>query len=95
MSGTRRRAIRLLRRRECLERLAGGLHFLDHHRQHPELPARYPRTRSSGGPSRREVSADFEPPLDFAVAEADIVDAGAAHDVQIGTLGDVRAVAAR
>jgi ABC-type glutathione transport system ATPase component len=41
------------------------------------------------------VSSDLEPPLDFAVAEADIVDAGAARDVQIGTLGDVRAVAAR
>jgi hypothetical protein len=39
------------------------------------------------------VSADLEPPLDFAVAEADIVDAGVARDVQIGTLGDVRAVA--
>lgn len=41
------------------------------------------------------VSSDLEPPLDFAVAEADIVDAGAARDVQIGTLGDVRAVAPR
>jgi len=41
------------------------------------------------------VSSDLEPPLDFAVAEADIVDAGAARDVQIGTLGDVRAVASR
>ena len=41
------------------------------------------------------VSTDLEPPLDFAVAEADISDAGAAHDVQIGTLGDVRVVAAR
>jgi len=41
------------------------------------------------------VSSDLEPPLDFAVAEADIVDAGAARDVQIGTLGDVRTVAAR
>lgn len=41
------------------------------------------------------VSSDLEPPLDFAVAEADIIDAGAARDVQIGTLGDVRAVAPR
>lgn len=41
------------------------------------------------------VSSDLEPPLDFAVAEADIVDASAARDVQIGTLGDVRAVAPR
>jgi macrolide-specific efflux system membrane fusion protein len=41
------------------------------------------------------VSSDLEPPLDFAVAEADIVDAGAARDVQIGTLGDVRVVAPR
>jgi macrolide-specific efflux system membrane fusion protein len=41
------------------------------------------------------VSSDLEPPLDFAVAEADIVDAGAARDVQIGTLGDVRVVAAK
>ena len=41
------------------------------------------------------VSSELEPPLDFAVAEADIVNAAAAHDVQIGTLGDVRAVAAR
>jgi RND family efflux transporter MFP subunit len=39
------------------------------------------------------VSSELEPPLDFAVAEADIVDAGAARDVQIGTLGDVRAAA--
>jgi RND family efflux transporter MFP subunit len=38
------------------------------------------------------VSSDLEPPLDFAVAEADIIDAGAARDVQIGTLGDVRVV---
>jgi len=36
------------------------------------------------------VSTDLEPPLDFAVAEADIVDPGAARDVQIGTLGEVR-----
>ena len=41
------------------------------------------------------VSTDLEPPLDFAVAEADIGDTGAAHDVQIGTLGDVRVVARR
>ena len=41
------------------------------------------------------VSSDLEPPLDFAVAEADIVDAGAARDVPIGTLGDVRVVAAK
>jgi hypothetical protein len=41
------------------------------------------------------VSTDLEPPLDFAVAEADIRDAGAAHDLQIGTLGDIRVVAAR
>jgi macrolide-specific efflux system membrane fusion protein len=41
------------------------------------------------------VSSDLEPPLDFAVAEADILDARAARDVQIGTLGDVRAVAPR
>jgi macrolide-specific efflux system membrane fusion protein len=40
------------------------------------------------------LSADLEPPLDFAVAEADIVDEPAAHDVQVGTLGEVR-VAAR
>jgi RND family efflux transporter MFP subunit len=40
------------------------------------------------------VSSDLEPPLDFSVAEADIADAGAAHDVQIGTLGDVRIIAA-
>jgi RND family efflux transporter MFP subunit len=39
------------------------------------------------------VSTDLEPPLDFAVAEADISNAGAAHDIQIGTLGDVRVVA--
>lgn len=38
------------------------------------------------------VSADLEPPLDFAVAEADIVDPGAARGVQIGTLVEVRAV---
>jgi RND family efflux transporter MFP subunit len=41
------------------------------------------------------VSSDLPPPLDFAVAEAELVDAGAARDVQIGTLGDVRAVAPR
>ena len=41
------------------------------------------------------VSSDLEPPLDFAVAEADIVEAVAARDVQIGTLGDVRVVAAK
>ena len=41
------------------------------------------------------VSSDLEPPLDFAVGEADIIDAGAAHDVQIGTLGDVHVVASR
>ncbi|HEY0478346.1 MAG TPA: efflux RND transporter periplasmic adaptor subunit [Kofleriaceae bacterium] len=40
------------------------------------------------------VSTDLEPPLDFAVAEADITDAAAAHDVQIGTLGDVHLVTA-
>lgn len=34
------------------------------------------------------VSADLEPPLDFAVAEADITDA--APDLQIGVLGEVR-----
>lgn len=39
------------------------------------------------------VSSDLEPPLDFAVAEADIVDASAARGVQIGTLVDVRLVA--
>lgn len=38
------------------------------------------------------VSTDLEPPLDFAVAEADIVDPGAARDVQIGTLGEVRVI---
>jgi len=38
------------------------------------------------------VSSDLEPPLDFAVAEADIDDATAAREVQIGTLGDVRVV---
>jgi macrolide-specific efflux system membrane fusion protein len=38
------------------------------------------------------VSADLEPPLDFAVAEADIVDPRAARGVQIGTLVDVRVV---
>jgi hypothetical protein len=38
------------------------------------------------------VSSDLEPPLDFAVAEADIVDASAARGVQIGTLVDVRLV---
>ena len=36
------------------------------------------------------VSADLEPPLDFAVAEADVV--GPAPDIQIGTVGDVRVV---
>ena len=41
------------------------------------------------------VSSDLEPPLDFAVAEADIVEAVAARDVQFGTLGDVRVVAAK
>src|SRR5262245_55568384 len=35
------------------------------------------------------VSSDLEPPLDFAVAEADIVDAAAARGVQIGTVVDV------
>jgi membrane fusion protein, macrolide-specific efflux system len=35
------------------------------------------------------VSSDLEPPLDFAVAEADIVDAAAARGVQIGTLVEV------
>ena len=39
------------------------------------------------------VSSDLEPPLDFAVAEADVVDAGATHGGQIGTLVDVRLVA--
>jgi RND family efflux transporter MFP subunit len=34
------------------------------------------------------VSADLEPPLDFAVAEADVT--SDAHDVQVGTVGDVR-----
>ena len=38
------------------------------------------------------VSRDLEPPLDFAVAEADIVDAAAARGVQIGTLVEVRVV---
>jgi hypothetical protein len=38
------------------------------------------------------VSSDLEPPLDFAVGEADILDANAARDVQIGTLGEVRVV---
>jgi RND family efflux transporter MFP subunit len=38
------------------------------------------------------VSSDLEPPLDFAVAEADIDDAAAAREIQIGTLGDVRVV---
>jgi len=38
------------------------------------------------------VSSDLEPPLDFAVAEADLVDADAARGVQIGTLVDVRLV---
>jgi RND family efflux transporter MFP subunit len=41
------------------------------------------------------VSTDLEPPLDFAVAEADILDSGAARELQIGTLGDVRVVASR
>jgi hypothetical protein len=41
------------------------------------------------------VSSDLEPPLDFAVAETDIVDAAAARGVQIGTLVEVRVVAAR
>jgi hypothetical protein len=49
------------------------------------------------------VSSDLEPPLDFAVTEADIinasvnasVDAAAARGVQVGTLVDVRVVAAR
>lgn len=40
------------------------------------------------------VSTNLELPLDFAVAEADITDVAAARDVQIGTLGDVRLVAA-
>jgi multidrug efflux pump subunit AcrA (membrane-fusion protein) len=38
------------------------------------------------------VSTDLEPPLDFAVAEADILDPNAARDVQIGTLGEVRMI---
>jgi macrolide-specific efflux system membrane fusion protein len=53
---------------------------------------------STGHPLRARVSsvsADLEPPLDFAVAEADIVDPGAARGVQIGTLVDVRVVDAR
>ncbi|HEX3760629.1 MAG TPA: HlyD family efflux transporter periplasmic adaptor subunit [Kofleriaceae bacterium] len=50
---------------------------------------------STGHPLRARVtsvSADLEPPLDFAVAEANIVDPGAARGVQIGTLVDVRVV---
>jgi RND family efflux transporter MFP subunit len=47
------------------------------------------------GASVTSVATDLEPPLDFAVAEADISDTGAAHGVQIGTLGDVRVVAAK
>jgi len=47
------------------------------------------------GASVTSVSTDLEPPLDFAVAEADITDAGAAPGVQIGTLGDVRVMATR
>jgi len=34
------------------------------------------------------VSADLEPPLDFAVAEADVV--GTTPDLPIGSVGDVR-----
>jgi hypothetical protein len=37
------------------------------------------------------VSADLEPPLDFAVAEADVV--GAMPDVPVGSVGDVRVTA--
>jgi len=36
------------------------------------------------------VSADLEPPLDFAVAEADLEPGAALAEVQVGTLGDVR-----
>jgi multidrug resistance efflux pump len=39
------------------------------------------------------VSADLEPPLDFAVAEANLVDPGGARGVPIGTLVDVRVTA--
>ncbi|HEX3482685.1 MAG TPA: HlyD family efflux transporter periplasmic adaptor subunit [Kofleriaceae bacterium] len=49
----------------------------------------------AGHPLRARVSSvstDLEPPLDFAVAEADILDPGAARDVQIGTLGEVRVI---
>lgn len=36
------------------------------------------------------VSADLEPPLDFAIADAAILDPGAAKDVMVGTHVDVR-----
>nr|HEX4312384.1 HlyD family efflux transporter periplasmic adaptor subunit [Kofleriaceae bacterium] len=48
------------------------------------------------GPVRARVtslSADLEPPLDFAVAEAAVV--GATPDAPIGSVGDVRVVAGR
>ena len=41
------------------------------------------------------VSSDLGPPLDFALAEAEIVDAGAARDVPARTLGEVRTAAPR
>jgi hypothetical protein len=41
------------------------------------------------------VSSDLGPPLDFALAEAEIVDAAAARDIPIGTHGDLRTLAPR
>ena len=38
------------------------------------------------------VSSDLEPPLDFAVGEADILEDAAASDVQVGALGELRVI---
>ena len=39
------------------------------------------------------ISSDLGPPLDFALAEAEIVDAAAARDIPAGTHGDLRTLA--
>lgn len=70
-----------------------------HEHQHDIAPgAMVELTIGSTGHALRarvtSVSADLEPPLDFAVAEADIVDRSAARGVQIGTLVDVRVAGA-
>jgi hypothetical protein len=57
-------------------------------------PRQHEVVRIRRGDPRYADERALEPPLDFAVTEADILDAATARNVQIGTLDDVR-VAAR